>query len=131
MVFWRYPPARLILALLLFAAIGFARAELRTASEPPLTSIPYGAVAITGKLAAIDLLPGGRRITIAAASLDNSPIARAIHVRLRADDATILVPGARIAVRALLFKPERPAYPGAWDAGRDAFFNGIGASGLA
>jgi competence protein ComEC len=131
MVFWRYPPARLILALLLFAAIGFARAELRTASEPPLTSIPYGAVAITGKLAAIDLLPGGRRITIAAASLDNSPIARAIHVRLRADDATILVPGARIAVRALLFKPERPAYPGAWDAGRDAFFNGIGASGFA
>jgi len=34
-------------------------------------------------------------------------------------------------VRALLFKPDRPAYPGGWDSGRDAFFEHLGASGFA
>jgi len=130
-VFWRHPAARLILALLLSAGIGFARAEWRTASEPPLTAIPYGAVAITGRLAAIDLLSSGRRLTIDHAQLNGAPAARAIHLKLRDDDATVLLPGAEIAVRALLFKPQRPAYPGAWDAGRDAFFSGLGASGFA
>ncbi len=130
-VFGRHPGARLILALLLFAALGFARAEWRTASEPPLTTIPYGAVAITGRLTAIDLLPSGRRLSIGRARLDDVPDARLIHIKLRDDDAIILQPGAEIAVRALLFKPERPAYPGAWDAGRDAFFSGLGGSGFA
>lgn len=131
LMFWRFLTARLILALILFAALGFARSEWRTASEPPLTKIPYGAVAITGKIAGIDLLPNGRRITIDPASLDNTPVARSVHVKLRDDDDTALVPGAAICLRALLFKPERPAYPGAWDSGRDDFFNGLGASGFA
>jgi competence protein ComEC len=131
LVFWRHQGVRLILAMVLFASLGFARAEWRTASEPPLMRIPYGAVAITGKLAAIDLLPNGRRITVDAASLDNMPVARTVHVKLRDDDDIALVPGAEIALRALLFKPERPAYPGAWDSGRDAFFSGLGASGFA
>jgi competence protein ComEC len=130
-VFWRQLAARFILALMLFAALGFARAEWRTASEPPLLQIPYGAVAVAGRLAAVDLLPNGRRITVSPATLDNMPVARAIHVKLRDDDATALVPGAEISLRALLFKPERPAFPGAWDSGRDAFFSGLGASGFA
>jgi competence protein ComEC len=130
-VFWRHPAARLVLALLLFAGIGFARAEWRTAREPPLTTIPYGAIAIAGRLTAIDLLPSGRRLTIDQASLNDASVARAIHIKLRADDVTQLTPGAEIAVRALLFKPQRPAYRSAWDSGRDAFFSGLGASGFA
>lgn len=31
----------------------------------------------------------------------------------------------------MLFRQDRPAYPGAWDFGRDAFFQGLGASGFA
>jgi competence protein ComEC len=130
-VFWRHLAARFILALLLFAALGFARAEWRTAAEPPLMQIPYGAVAVTGRLAAIDPLANGRRVTISPAWLDSTPVARAIHVKLRVDDDIALAPGAEISLRALLFKPERPAFPGAWDAGRDAFFSGLGASGFA
>jgi competence protein ComEC len=130
-VFWRHPAARLIFALALFGGLGFARAEWRTACEPPLTTIPYGAVAITGRLAAIDLLPSGRRLTIDKAQLNGAAVDRFIHIKLRNDDDTALAPGAAIAVRALLFKPQRPAYPGAWDAGRDAFFSGLGASGFA
>jgi competence protein ComEC len=128
---WRHAAARLILALVLFAVLGFARAEWRTAAEPPLIQIPYGAVTVSGNLAAIDPLANGRRVTISPAWLDNTPVARAIHVKLREDDAIALAPGAQISLRALLFKPQRPAFPGAWDAGRDAFFSGLGASGFA
>jgi competence protein ComEC len=130
-VFWRHPAARLMLALLVCGGLGFSRAQWRTAAQPPLMAIPYGAVVITGDIVAVDLLPNGRRITVDPAYLDATPVARAIHVKLRKTDATLLAPGAEITVRALLFKPDRPAYPGAWDPGRDAFFNGLGASGFA
>jgi competence protein ComEC len=128
---WRHPALRFGFALLLCAGVGFARIEIRTALEPPLTKVPYGAVVITGRLAAIEQLPTGERITVAPASLDGAPISRAIRVKLRADDDTGLTPGDAVSVRALLFKPDRPAYPGAWDSGRDAFFSGLGASGFA
>ena len=37
----------------------------------------------------------------------------------------------RYEPRALLFGPERPAYPGGWDQGRQDFFTGLDASGFA
>jgi competence protein ComEC len=128
---WRHLALRLGFALLLCAALGFARAELRTASEPPLTAIPYGVVVMTGRITAIDQLPTGQRLTIDPASLNGAPIARAVRVKLRSTDDTVLVPGEAVSLRALLFKPDRPAYPGAWDSSRDAFFSGLGASGFA
>lgn len=128
---WRNLALRFGLALLLCAAIGFARAELRTASEPPLTQIPYGAVIVIGKIASVDQLPSGQRINIRPASLNGAPVARAIRIRLRNSDSAVLMPGEMVSLRALLFKPDRPAYPGAWDSGRDAFFSGLGASGFA
>jgi competence protein ComEC len=128
---WRHPGWRFGFALIFCAALGFARAELRTSAEPRLTAIPYGAVIITGRITAIDSLTTGQRVTIEPAALDGTAIARAIRVKLRADDPTVMTPGEAIALRALLFKPDRPAYPGAWDSGRDAFFSGLGASGFA
>ncbi len=128
---WRHIGWRFCAAMLLSASMGFARAELRTATEPPLTVIPWGAVMITGRLAAVEPLPNGERVTIRPASLDNTPIARAIRVKLRKTDMTLLTAGEAVSIRALLFKPDRPAYPGAWDSGRDAFFSGLGASGFA
>jgi competence protein ComEC len=128
---WRRLPLRFGFALIFCFALGFARVQLRTAGEPALIKIPYGAVTVTGNIAAVDQLPTGVRLTIDPAGLDGTPIARAIRVKLRADDATALTPGEAVSLRALLFKPDRPAYPGAWDSGRDAFFSGLGASGFA
>jgi competence protein ComEC len=128
---WRFPLARLGAALVLAASLGFARAEWRTAAMPPLIAVPYGVVTVAGNLASIDELPNGRRVTIGDASLDNAPIPRAIRVKLKTTDATALAAGDAISVKAMLFKPDRPAYPGGWDAGRDAFFAGLGASGFA
>jgi competence protein ComEC len=128
---WRFPPSRFAGAIALSAALGFAAAQWRTASLPPLLDVPYGSVAITGTAASIDDLPTGRRLTIAPAQLNaGPPLARAIRVKLNAHDDTIIAPGDQISLRAILFKPERPAYPGAWDTTRDNFFAGLGASGF-
>jgi competence protein ComEC len=129
---WRYPPARFAAALALAAALGFGRAEWRTAAQPPLITVPHGAPDITGRIASIDLLPAGRRVTIASPSLDGAPpLPRTLRIRLRNQDATPLTTGDVVELYAKLFRPDRPAYPGAWDFGRDAFFEGIGASGFA
>ncbi len=48
---WRHPAARLGAALALAAALGFGRAEWRTASQPPLLTVPYGAITLVGHVA--------------------------------------------------------------------------------
>ncbi|OYV24322.1 MAG: hypothetical protein B7W99_02950 [Rhodospirillales bacterium 20-58-10] len=129
---WRYPPTRFAAALTLAAALGFARAEFRTAAMPPLLDVPFGAVALTGSISSIDTLPTGRRLTITQAQFQTGPpLVRALHIKLSTRDTTALTPGDTITLRAILFKPERPAYPGGWDSTRDAYFAGLGASGFA
>jgi competence protein ComEC len=129
---WRYAPARLVAAILLAGCLGFARAELRTAAEPPQSIIPSGAIGISGTIARIEFLPDSRRITLTHPSFDAAPpLARAIRLRLRPDDLTPLEAGEGVQTYAMLFGPERPAYPGAWDSGRQDFYAGIGATGFA
>jgi len=129
---WRAPPLRLLAALALAASLGLARAEFRTAALPPVEPIPHGAVEITGTISRIDLLPGARRVTLIQPSLDGArPRARAIRLRLRADDLIPLTPGDTVQAYAMLFGPDRPAYPGAWDQGRQDYFEGLAGSGFA
>jgi len=128
---WRFAPARFAAQLALAAALGFCAATWRTHMQPPLIEIPYGATIVSGSIAAMDDLPNGRRVTIDPASLDGAAIPRAIRVKLKETDKTPLLAGDSVTVRAILFKPDRPAYPGGWDSGRDAFFAGLGASGFA
>jgi competence protein ComEC len=129
---WRWPPGRLAAALALAAALGFARAEWRTAAQPGFVPVPHGVTDIAGSITTIDLLPNGRRITLSRPSLDGGPaLPRAIRVHLRATDDTPLALGAGAQTRAMLFGPERPAYPGGWDQGRQDFFLGLDASGFA
>ena len=129
---WRLPPARLLAALALAASLGFARAEVRTAMAPPLAFIPHGASEVAGTISQIDLLPGARRITLARPSLDGStPMARQIRLRLRTGDTTPLAVGQTVRAYAMLFAPDRPAYPGGWDQQRQDYFAGLAASGFA
>ncbi len=129
---WRFPLTRFAAAFVLAAALGFARAEFRTAAMPPLLDVPYGAVDLTGSITSIDTLPTGRRLTITQAQFQTGPpLARTLHVKLSTRDSTALTTGDTITLRAILFKPERPAYPGGWDSTRDAYFAGLGASGFA
>ncbi len=129
---WRYPAARFIAALALASTLGFTRAALRTDAEPPLTHIPSGALEVSGIVTRIEFLPASRRITLDDPSLDHNPaLKRALRLRLRANDPTALRIGDGVSAYAMLFGPDRPAYPGAWDSARQDFFGGIAATGFA
>jgi len=131
-IVWRYPPARLAVALALAASCGFTAAQYRTAAQPPLLHIRTGPAVITGTIASIAPLPNGRKPTLASPTINTGPPQRrTIHIRLRGVDTTALSPGDKISVYTMLFAPDRPAYPGAWDFTRQAFFSGLGASGFA
>ncbi len=131
-VAWPHPVARFMAALLVAASLGLARAELRTAAEPPVPVIPTGAIDIAGTIARIELLPDARRVTLIRPSLDAaSPLARSIRLRLRGDDTTPLAAGEAIRIYGMVFGPDRPAYPGAWDPGRQDFYDGLAATGFA
>jgi competence protein ComEC len=119
--------------LLAVATLGFAAASWHAGRQPPPIAPPAGAAVLSGVVQSVALLPEGRRVTLAEARLGpgEPPLARSVRVRLRAGDPARPAPGDRIAVRALLRPPAAPAYPGAWDFQRAAFFSGLGASGFA
>lgn len=129
----RAPHAGWAIGLAAAAAIGFGAALLHAARAPPMSALPMGAVVLTGVVQDVDLLPEGRRVTIAGARLQrgDAPLARTLRVRLRGNDPARPAPGDRIEVRALLRAPSVPAYPGGWDFQRAAFFAGQGGAGFA
>jgi len=129
----RAPLAGWALGLLAAAWLGFGAALLHAALAPPPLAPPLRAVVLSGIVQDVDLLPEGRRVTLAEVrfAADEAPGARSVRARLRANDPARPVPGDRLAVRALVRAPSPPAYPGAWDFQRAAFFAGQGGSGFA
>jgi len=117
----------------LAAALGFAAAQWRTAAQPPLLDLPARAVVVEGIVAAVDLLPEGRRMRLASPVLvdEGRVLFRDLRIRLHRTDGSDFVPGERVRVRALLRAPASPASPGAFDFQRHAFFAGLGAVGFA
>ena len=112
--------------------LGIAAATLATEAAPPLAMLPRHAVIVSGRIATIDPLPKGSRITIVRPRLDGAPpIARSLRITLRRDDPTVPAVGERVRIRALLEPPFPPSYPGAWDVQRSAFFSGFGGYGFA
>jgi competence protein ComEC len=128
---WRWPIPRALALCVAFFAAGVGLAGLRTALMPGWVALPRHAIEVVGEVAALEVLPEGRRVTIARPALDGAAVARSVRVRLRAGDATAVSPGDVVRVRALLRAPAPPDYPGGWDTQRDAFFSGIAGYGFA
>ena len=130
---WQRPASRAVCLVGLAAAAGFLSAQMQTRRALPIEAIPSKAAVLTGMVRGVDILPEGRRVTLSGVRLtpDAAPLARTVRVRLRRGDAAELAAGDRIQLRSLLRPPAPPAYPGAWDLQRDAFFSGLGASGYA
>ncbi len=121
-----------MLGLAAAAALGFAAALWHAGRQPALLDLPRGAAVVSGRVADVAILPEGRRVTLARPRLDNGdPLPRPLRVRLRNEDPARPAPGDLLAVRALVRPPVPPAYPGAWDFQRAAFFSGLGGSGFA
>lgn len=129
---WRWPAFRLAMLCLGLVAAGQLLGCLATWRAPPWAALPRHAVEITGQVAAIDLLPTGRRITLTRPALDGAPaLARALRLRLRDSDTTALIPGDEISLRCLVQPPAAPDMPGGWDTQRDAWFAGLAGYGFA
>ena len=114
------------------AAIGFAAAQFAAIRQLPQPALPTHATIVTGVVRAVEPLPEGRRIALETVRLDDGPqLERWIRLRLRRDDVQEVATGDTVRVRALVRPPMPPAYPGAWDRQRDAWFSGQGGSGYA
>jgi competence protein ComEC len=121
------------IGLLAAAALGFAAALLHARTAPPPMAPPMRAIVLSGLVQDVDLLPEGRRVTLAEVRFAPGEPAqpRTLRLRLRADDPARPAPGDLVTVRALVRAPSSPAFPGAWDFQRAAFFSGQGGSGFA
>ncbi len=131
---WRHDLIRLALTPFLATTIGFTAAQVATARAPPLaTTLPWQATIVTGAIRAIDILPEGRRLTLAHPVLDKAaePLPRSVRVRLRPTDQTVLVTGDTVRVRAMVRPIGAPVLPGGWDMQRETFYSGLGSSGYA
>ncbi len=118
---------------LVAAALGFAAAQFATWTAPAITPLPTAGVAVTGVVRLVESMPkGGPRLTLAEVRLgDAPPLPRRIRVRLRPDDTEVPEPGAVVTLRAMVRPPPPPAFPGAWDLQRDAYFSGLASYGYA
>lgn len=113
-------------------SLGFASPLLHSRLAAPWPELPRTAVVLEGVVVDLDRLEDGRRVRLAGVRWEGGePIARELRVRLARADATEVVPGDRIRVRALVRTPLPPAYPGAWDLRRSAWFGNLGGSGWA
>lgn len=125
-------PGRAAALALLAAAAGFASAQWAAGRAPALPELPRTATVVTATVLGVEQLPEGRRLTLGEAQLDDGPaLSRTLHVRLRDKETIPLAAGDTVRLRAVLRAPAPPAYPGAWDLQRDAFFSGLGGSGTA
>jgi competence protein ComEC len=126
-----WPLPRLLLALLCAAGVGFAAAQHRTTTLPPLAEVPARAVIVIATVKEVEALPEGRRVRLGTVTVGEAAFGRDLRLRLRDGDVTALGPGDRIQIRALLRAPAPPATPGGFDFQRFAFFDGLGAVGTA
>ncbi|MBR0674098.1 ComEC family competence protein, partial [Roseomonas soli] len=129
----RAPHAGWAIGLVAAAALGFAAAVGHAWLAPPPLAPPMRAVVLSGVVQNVELLPEGRRVTLAEPRFgpDDPAQPRTIRIRLRASDPARPEPGDRLNVRALVRAPSAPAFPGAWDFQRAAFFAGQGGAGFA
>ncbi|WP_237217852.1 DUF4131 domain-containing protein, partial [Falsiroseomonas oryziterrae] len=133
--FWlarRAPLAGWALGLVAAALLGFGVATWHAARAPLPLELPRTAVMLTGTVVEVEVLPEGRRVTIAEARIgDGEALPRRLRIRLRANDPARPMPGDTLHLRALLREPPPPIAPGAWDFQRAAYFSGLGGSGTA
>jgi competence protein ComEC len=129
----RRPLAAWGLGMAGMVAMGFGVAAWQTQRLPPIVDLPSKAVMVEGVVEAVDPLPEGVRVTLTRPRLsaDGSELPRNLRIRLRKKDPLVPVSGDRLRVRSLVREPAAPAFPGAWDFQRGAYFQGLAGSGFA
>jgi competence protein ComEC len=114
------------------ALLGLSVATWRTdrVAAPRLLD-PQTVATLTGQVTAVERRGGRGQIRMTVVPDDR---AWPPQVRIGFDVARglpLLVPGARISARVRMSPPPPPAFPGGYDFARNAWFEGIGATGVA
>ena len=125
--------SRLLFAAGLLAALGILVAEVRSLSvAAPVLHHRLGAATLTGELLALEARAGGERwrMLLLRDASGTDPAVR-LRISLSTPPPPGIEPGARVAVSAILQPRAGPVLPGAHDAARAAWFDGISASGRA
>jgi competence protein ComEC len=133
-VWGRSRAAAIGFALMAFACVGYATADVKAALiAAPRIPASYGVGRIEGWVVDVSSPSTERgRLLIAPAFISHIP-RDALPARVRvvvAPDA-VFGPGEAVRLTALLDPPPAPAAPGAFDFARDAWFERIGGVGLA
>jgi competence protein ComEC len=120
---------RLAAAVALMLALGLGAVELRVAMNGHAVLAERQFARLSGVVVAAEPLPfGAQRLTL----VPDAPPQGVTRLTLRvAAGQPGIVPGSCIAVRSLLSPPAGAAVPGGYDVARRAWFDGIGASGVA
>ena len=128
----RHPHLGWAAGLLAAAALGAALASWQAARQAPALEPPRTATMLSGQVAMVEALPEGLRLTLVASRFGEGAVQRRlVRVRLKRDDPSRPQVGDSVRIRALVRPPAPPAYPGAWDFQRAAWFSGLGGSGFA
>lgn len=124
--------------MLLCLAAGYASAQWRTQRiDTPALEKPIGTARISGRIADISPTPKGAKLILDEAEVtlpfrlrpgEHFPLPRRISLSLRGKQEN-LIAGMRISLRAGLYPPPAPPYPGGFNFARHFYFKQIGAVG--
>ncbi len=120
--------------LLVMAAMGFADAKLVTQwAAAPVAPPNLGVVRLEGWVVDVASPSKGRpRLLIAPTFIAGlAPATTPARVRVTLRTGAAITPGHGVTLRAILDPPPGPASPGGYDFARDAWFDRVGAVGLA
>ncbi len=131
----RHAPVRVFWAAgaLMFAGVSLAQFETWRA-DGPLLEGETGPRPVEGTIAAVDVRDRGVRIVLddpAIPRLGGDETPKRVRISVRTHGGIDPVPGDRVRILAILGPPPPPTYPGGFDFAREAFFDGIGATGYA
>lgn len=113
-------------------AAGFSAATVRTALlAHPVLGTETATVRVTGWVEMVEQRESSDRVTLRVTRIEPAPPVALERVRLVSRGRTGMQVGAAYTVAARLRPPADPQGPGLYDFAREAYFAGIGASGLA
>ncbi len=119
-----------VFALFAAGALGFTAAGFAAWRLPPMPDLPRHSTIVTGSVAMVEILPKGRMVFLSSPIVGtDAPLLRRLRFRVPDKDTTPLEAGDSVQLRAVLMRPNPPAFPGAWDLQRDAFFDGLAGYG--
>ena len=132
----RNDAARAMTLGLMTAALGFTVATARTeAVRAPVLAQEIGPITLIGTVRNATPAPGAVKLVLTDIdaehlATDSTPARVRITVRTKGEASTLLKPGDRVSILAILRPPPPPVMPGAFDFQRHAYFLKIGGYGF-